>query len=280
MRAMWKGSINFGLVSVPVRLYLAVEPSAGPTAHVLHQACGSRIVMRQWCPIDDRALERYETVRAFEVAPEQYVVVSDEEIDGLPIPTKHVIGLEQFVRADEARSVTRFARQTYYVAPEPLGGLAYALLRDVLAECALVAVGLVTLRERERLAALEPFGQGLLLTTLAWPDEIRPMAELELPGEAAVGRERAVALQLATALTNPFEPAAFRDGHRSALEDLVAAKVAGQAIVHAPTAPETPALVDLLAALEASVAEARRRREASAPEPIAPARPRRRRSAA
>jgi DNA end-binding protein Ku len=254
---MWKGALSIGLVSVPVRLYLATDPVADPASHLLHDDCGSRVQMRTFCPVHDRSIDRAETVRGIEVAPEQYVVLTENELESLPRTSRHAFDIERFVRADDARSVTRFSRQTYYVAPEPIGSRAYGLFRDVLRDGHLLAIGRITLRERERLAAVEPVGPILLLTTIVWPDEIREIDGLELPGPSAVGRERDVAAQLADALTGSFDPSSFVDTHRAAIDALVAAKIAGAEITRPPAPPEGQVMVDLMAALEASIAAAR-----------------------
>lgn len=265
MRKILNCSISFGLVNVPVGIYLAAADGS-PAFHLLCGRCHTRIQTRLWCPACDAAVARSEAVRGVEVARDQYAIVTDAELDELPVPTKRTISIEQFVKADEARSVTRFCRAAYYLEPEPLGILAYALLRNVLAEHALLAIGKITLRERERLAAIEPFGRVLLLTTLAWPDEIRSVAELDLPDDPAIpARERRVAGQLAAAMTETFEPAAYRDGHRIALDALIEGKSVGSALVGPSAAETTAPLIDLMAALEASMANARAARIAPVP---------------
>ncbi len=256
-RAMWRGAIQFGLVTIPLRLYLATE-SKGVSFNMLHAECGTRIQMQTWCPVHERAIPRSETVKGYEVAPGQYVVITDEDLASVPLRTVHAIEIERFVPASDLAAL-RFVKQAYYLEPEPIGRKAFALLRDVLADRALTAIGKVVLTNREHLAALDPFGGTLLLSTLYWPDEIRASGELDLPaaGEAGIRpAERAMAEQLVAAMTETFDPAAYRDEYRAALLAIIEAKAAGEAPAPPVEAP-SPTVVDLMAALEASVAAAR-----------------------
>ncbi len=256
-RSMWRGAIQFGLVTIPLRLYLATE-SRGVSFNMLHAECLSRIQMKTWCPVHDRAITRSETVKGYEYAPGQYVVVTDEDLESVPLKSVRSIEIERFVPSSDLAAL-RFVKQAYYLEPEPLGRKAFMLLKEVLADRALTAIGKVVITNREHLAALDPFGPTLLLSTLYWPDEIRPAGELDLPAAEATAvkpAERAMAEQLVAAMTEPFDAAAYRDEYRDALVAIIEAKVAGEAPV-AVAAPPSPTVVDLMAALEASVAAAR-----------------------
>lgn len=256
-RSMWRGAIQFGLVTIPLRLYLATE-SRGVSFNMLHAECLSRIQMKTWCPVHDRAITRSETVKGYEYAPGQYVVVTDEDLESVPLKSVRSIEIERFVPSSDLAAL-RFVKQAYYLEPEPLGRKAFMLLKEVLADRALTAIGKVVITNREHLAALDPFGPTLLLSTLYWPDEIRPAGELDLPAAEATAvkpAERAMAEQLVAAMTEPFDAAAYRDEYRDALVAIIEAKVAGEAPA-AVAAPPSPTVVDLMAALEASVAAAR-----------------------
>jgi DNA end-binding protein Ku len=262
MRAMWTGTISFGLVSVPCKCYLAVD-AIDTGAHLLHADCSGRVQMRTWCPTCEVTISRAETTRGFEVAKDRHVIVSDEEFDALPVSSLRQVSLDRFVDQREARSVTRFARATHYLEPEPLGRRAYALLHEVMSAAGLVGIGKVSFRSREHLAAIEPYGRTLLLTTLAWPIDIRSAADLDLGDPVDIpARERQLADQLVAAMAGPFESSAYHDEYRAALDALIATKVAGDAVFAAPE-PSTGAMVDLMAALQASVAEAQARRPTS-----------------
>ncbi len=258
-RSMWRGAIQFGLVTIPVRLYLATE-SRGISFNMLHESCLNRIQMKTYCPHHDEVISRGDTVKGFEYAKDQYVVITDEDLASVPLKTVRSIEIEKFVPAAPSDGEpTRFVKQAYYLEPEPIGKKAYALLREVLAEQDLAAICKVVIKDREVLAALNPYGSAMVLETLHWPDEIRATDELDLPGEDIEVKpaERAMAAQLIAAMTGEFDPAEYRDEYRAALEQVIEAKVEGREIVE----PEAPAaggqLVDLMAMLEASVTAAR-----------------------
>jgi DNA end-binding protein Ku len=216
--------------------------------------------MKTYCPHHDEVISRGDTVKGYEYAKDQYVVITDEDLASVPLKTVRSIEIEKFVPAlPEEAEPTRFVKQAYYVEPEAIGKKAYALLREVLAEQGLAAVCKVVIKDREVLAALNPHGSAMVLETLHWPDEIRATDELDLPGEDVEIKpaERAMAAQLIATMTGTFDPAEYRDEYRAALEQVIEAKVEGREIVE----PEAPAaggqLVDLMAILEASVNAAR-----------------------
>jgi DNA end-binding protein Ku len=263
---MWKGAIQFGLVTIPVKLYLATESRAGVSFHMLHEKDLSRIQMKIYCPEDEEVISRSETVKGYEYAPDQYVVITDEDLEKLPLKTVRSIEIEQFVEKDEAEEQIRFVKQSYYLEPDKVGRKAFALLRSVLADNRLSAICKVVIKDREALASLDPFDETMVLSTLYWPDEIRSVKELEVQADGAdfKAAEKAMAEQLVAAMTKPFDPADYHDEYREALQELIEAKIEGRETVEAP-APEPGKLVDLMAALQASVAAAGKAREAGAP---------------
>ena len=270
-RSMWKGAIQFGLVTIPVKLYLATE-SKGVSFNMLHAECHGRIQMKTYCPTDDVYIERGDTVRGYEVAPGQYVVVTDDDLASVPLKTVRSIEIEQFVPIGSGTETTRFVKQAYYLEPEPVARKAFYLLKQVLAERGLRAIAKIVLRDREQLATIDPFGSTMLLSTLHWPDEVRSTDELALP-EAQIEvkpAERAMAEQLIEAMTDEFEPAAHHDAYREALLAIIEAKAAGTEIA-APAAAPAAGVTDLMAALEASVAAARAARTSGAPQTMAEA---------
>lgn len=257
MRSMWKGAIQFGLVSVPIRLYLAVDPAVS-RFHLLHQPCSSRIQTKTWCPTHDAAAPRSELVRAVEVAPDRYVAFSDDELAGLPVRTLHTIDVDHVVPASDASRLVRFARGAYFVAPEDVGRRPYALLRSVLADAGLAIVAKLTIREREHPVLIEPLGKVLVLNTLAWPSEVRAVDELDLPdGSDVKPAERALADQLVAAMTASFDPGSHRDAYADALDRLIESKIAGSVVVQPDVEPSAQ-WVDLMAALQQSLDDARR----------------------
>jgi len=253
-RAMWRGAIQFGLVTIPVKLYLATE-SKGVSFNMLHKTDLSRIQMKTYCPVDDDVISRGDTVKGFEYAPGQYVVITDEDLQSVPLKTVRSIEIELFTQRKADDGAVRFVKQAYYLEPEAIGRKAFYLLKDVLADKGLTAICKVVIKDREALAAIDPFSDTMVLTTLHWPDEIRSTGELDLPAELPEIKpaERKMAEQLISAMTGEFDPAEYHDEYRAALNEIIEAKVAGEETVTAPEAEAPTNLVDLMAALEASV---------------------------
>jgi DNA end-binding protein Ku len=263
-RAMWKGAIQFGLVTIPVKLYTATESGKTISFHMLHKKDLERIQMKVFCPEDEQIIERKDTVRGYEYAPSQYVVITDEDLEAVPLKTVRTIEIQQFVeRETEDASQTRFVERAYYIEPDPIGRKAFALLKSVLAEKNLTAIAKVVIKDREDLAAIDPFGSAMLLTTIKWPDEIRDVGELELPKEEPEFKpaERKMAEQLVAAMTSEFNPEEYHDEYREALMKVIEAKVEGKETVTRQEPEEATNLVDLMAALEASVAATKAARE-------------------
>jgi DNA end-binding protein Ku len=266
-RAMWKGAIQFGLVTIPVKLYLATESSYQVRFNMLHEKDLSRIQMKTWCPVEDEPINRSETVKGYEYAPDQYVVITDEDLEKVPLKTVRSIEIEQFTKVDPEDSNTKFVKQAYYIEPDKIGRKAFYLLKSVLADEGLTAICKVVIKDREALAALDPFADTMILTTLHWPDEIRSTKDLDLPDEEPEFKpaELAMARQLVSAMTGEFDADAYHDEYRDALMKVIEAKVEG----HAPAAPapveETGNLVDLMAALEASVKASKAARSGDQP---------------
>jgi len=261
---MWKGAIQFGLVTIPVKLYLATESRAGVSFHMLHDKDKARINMKIWCPEDEEIIPRTDTVKGYEYAPDRYVVITDEDLEKLPLKTVRSIEIEQFVDATEAETNTKFVKQAYYLEPDRVGRKAFQLLKEVLQDKGLTAICKIVIRDREALAALDPFENTMLLSTLYWPDEIRALGELDLPEEESEIKpaEKKMAAQLIEAMTGEFDPAAYRDEYREALMQVIESKIEGRETVEVEEPAEPTKLVDLMAALQASVSAATSARDA------------------
>jgi DNA end-binding protein Ku len=278
---MWRGAIQFGLVTIPVKLYLATE-TGGIGFNLLHASCLNRIQMKVYCPYHDEIIPRSETVRGYEYAKGKYVVVGEEEIDAIPLKSLRAIEIEMFINASREDQGTQFVKQAYYLEPEPVGRKAFYLLKSVLADAGKTAVCKIVLKDREQLAALNPYSSTMLLTTLHWPDEVRSVEELDLPEPEMDFKpaERKMAEQLVASMTGDFSTDDYRDDYRQALMAVIEAKVAGE--VPEPAQRTEPTKIgDLMAALEASVAAARdSRRSTAKQEAEAVERPARRRKTA
>ena len=258
-RSMWKGAIQFGLVTIPVKLYTATESDYAIRFNMLHEPDLSRIQMKVWCPEDDKVISRSETVKGYEYAPDQYVVITDADLEKVPLKTIRSIEIEQFApRDDTNRQHAQFTKQAYYIEPDKIGRKAFYLLRQVLADKELTAICKVVIRDREALAALDPFEGTMVLTTLHWPDEIRSTKDLDLPEEEFDFKpaELQMAEQLVEAMTDEFDPTKYKDEYREALLKVIEAKVEGVEIKEPEPVEESANLVDLMKLLQASVKQA------------------------
>ena len=280
-RSMWKGAIQFGLVTIPVKLYVATEARAGVSFHMLHEPDKARIQMKIWCPEDEEIIQRSETVKGFEYAPDKYVVITDEDLEKLPLKTVRSIEIEQFVEEEAAETHTRFVKGAYYIEPDRVGRKAFALLKSVLEEKGLTAICKFVIRDREALAAMSPFENTMILNTLYWPDEIRGLGELDLPEEEPEIKpaEKKMAAQLIEAMTGEFDPNQYHDEYREALMQVIEAKVEGRETVEVEEQPEETKLADLMAALQASVKAATESRSRGAEKPVSVAEAKERRTA-
>ena len=267
---MWKGAIQFGLVTIPVKLYLATESRAGVSFNMLHEKDKSRIQMKIWCPEDEEIIQRSETVKGYEYAPDKFVVITDEDLEKLPLKTVRSIEIAQFVDAQEAESQTKFVKQAYYLEPDRVGRKAFQLLKEVLQDKGLTAICKIVIRDREALAALDPFENTMLLSTLYWPDEIRELGELDLPEDEPEIKpaEKKMAAQLIEAMTGEFDPAEYRDEYRDALMQVIESKIEGRETVEVEAPEEPTKLVDLMAALQASVSAATTARDSKREKPV------------
>ena len=259
-RPIWKGAITFGMISIPVKLFGATE-SKDIAFNNLHKTCKSRLKQKRWCPVDDREVFQDELVKGFEYSKDQYVEITDEDLESLPVPSKHTIELTAFVKQAEIDPV--YFERTYYLEPDQVGAKPYALLLKALKAKQVSAVAKIALRNRESLCVLRASDNDLLmLETLYYPDEIRT-AELAPTPEVQVSQpELAMALTLVEMLEEPFDPTKYRDEYRVALLDMIEAKRSGQESVATPEAP-LPKTIDLMAALKASLEAARRSKGAA-----------------
>jgi DNA end-binding protein Ku len=255
-RSIWNGLISFGMVSIPVKLFTATE-SKDISFRLLHRECNSRLKQLRWCPDCEREVEWGETVRGYEYAKDQHVIVTDEDFDKLPLPSRRTIELAAFVKAEEIDPV--YYEKSYYLEPDEVGIKPFALLMKALKEKSLTAVAKIAIRNKERLCALRPMDGTLMLETLYYPDEIRVERGTEVPAVQVSDRELEMASTLIDLLADSFEPEKYQDEYRRALMEIIEAKLQGEEFVEAP-APAPAKVTDLMAALKASVEAAKKRR--------------------
>ena len=253
------------MVAIPVRLFTATE-SKDVSFRQLHREDHSRVRQLRWNPNLDREVPYDEIVRGYEYAKDRYVVLDNEDFDKLPLPTKNTIAIRAFVKLEEIDPV--FYERAYYLEPDETGAKPFALLLRALEAKGLTAVAQVAIRNKERLCALRPGAEGrVLLETLYYPDELRTAALEPFEQTEVSEDELQMALTLIEMLEAPFQPEDYRDEYRDALMQLIEAKLEGQELVEAE-APETAKVIDLMAALRASV-EAASQRAAAREEPEA-----------
>jgi len=263
---MWRGAVSFGMVAIPVRMYLATE-SKSVSFRLLCPNDRAPIRNKRWCTVEDKEIGWNEALRGYEVGKDEYVIIEDSDLDELPLRTTHTIDIVEFC-PDEEIEAGVFLKSAYYLEPEAVGAKPYSLLRAALEKTGKVAIGKIALRDREHLCRLALHQNGLLLNTLHWPDEIRGTQELSIPqdGGGVHDRELDMAVMLVENLSAHFDPERHRDEYREALVKVVEAKLANQPIERF-AAPEPAKVTDLMAALKASVEAAQAsRKEAEAAE--------------
>ncbi len=261
-RAIWNGVITFGIVSIPVKLYAATE-SKDVSFNQLHRECHSRIKQRRWCPVCEREVDNEEIVKGYQYAKDQYVVLTDDDFERLPVASKHTIQLAAFVEAKEIDPV--FHEKSYYLEPDEVGLKPFALLMRALKMKELTALANIAIRQKERLCALRSFNGTMMLDTLYYTDEIRIERHGQFPEEQVPERELQMALSLIDLLSDEFDPQKYHDNYREALMEVIEAKLQGAEVVEAAPAPATN-VTDLMAALKASVDAVKKRKESEAQE--------------
>jgi DNA end-binding protein Ku len=263
MRSIWAGTIAFGMVVIPVKLFAATEQRDVAFRQV-HREDGGRIHYRRVCSVDDQEVAYSDIAKGYELPTGDVVVLTDEDMAKLPLATAHRIDVLHFAPTGQLDPI--LANKAYYLEPEPAGVRAYVLFRDALERSGRVAVAKVAIRQREALAALRVREGVLVLETLLWPDEVRSPDFAFLEEDIDVhSQELKMAASLIDTMTEDFDPSAYRDAYREALETLVQAKIEGNEVVRPPGAitPERPAAADLTETLRASVEAAKANRDRS-----------------
>ncbi len=264
MHSMWKGAVSFGLVMIPVKLYAATEQKDIAFRQV-HREDGGRIRFRRFCSIEDVEVAYEDVAKGYELPGGEIVILTEEDMAELPLPTTKSIEVVQFTPAEQLDPI--LFNRSYYVEPEAAGVRAYCLLRDALEDSGKIAIAQVALRQRESLAILRVRDDVLVLETLLWPDEVRVPAFGFLDDDIEVRpQELRMASSLIESMTVDFDPDEYHDSYREALQELVNAKVEGRQVVQPETeaqpSGETSSLAD---ALRASLAAARGGRLGSVP---------------
>ena len=261
-RSIWKGAISFGLVTIPVKLYSATEEKDISFRQV-HAEDGGRIKYKRVCELDGEEVPYGDIAKGYEMADGRMVVLDKEDMDQLPLATTKSVEVVQFVAEDEVDPT--YFNKTYFLQADGPGVKPYVLLRDALSQSEQCAVVKVALRSREALALIRPKDGVLVMHTMLWPDELRDGSFAAPPDSVTVSdAEVAMAQSFIDALSGDFAPDDFTDSYREAVEALVQSKAEGVPVAEQSEAPQEAEVVDLVAALRASVDAAKKRREAAA----------------
>jgi DNA end-binding protein Ku len=261
MRAIWKGAVSFGLVSVPVKLYSATE-SHDVSFRQVHAKDGGRIKYQRVCSIDGEEVPYADIAKGYETEDGEMVILTDDDMAELPSQSSREISVEKFVPSEQIDPI--FFEKAYYLEPEKSGTKPYALLREALKDSDRMAVVTVALRNRTTVAVLRVRDDVIVLQTILWPDEVRK-PDFNIDAGDVKDAEVKMANMLVETLAGDFEPEEFEDDYAEAVETLVKTKIEGGEIKRTPTATKSSGeVVDLLAALQRSVEAAKTGRGESA----------------
>lgn len=250
MRAMWRGSISFGLINVPIKMYAATE-NKRISFRQIHRECGTPIHYEKVCTTCNRKVEDDEIARGYEFEKGRYVIIEDKDLESIPDETTRTIDIIDFVELADIDPI--YYDRSYYLGPEETGQKAYILLRRAMEEGGKIAIAKVVIRSKQSLACIRPYGKGhLVMETMFYPDEVRNVEDVPVQPQAKLQeREIEMALQLVESLSTRFEPEKYTDDYRQALIKIIQAKVEGEEI-SIPT-PRDEKVVDLMEALKASL---------------------------
>lgn len=248
----WKGSISFGLVSVPIRLFAAARYSH-IAFHEIHKSCGTRVHQQLYCPHDERVVSRDEVAMGYETEKDTYVLVDPAELKKLQPASSTTMEIVQFVKLSEVDPI--YFETSYFAVPEEASRRAYALLLNTMEKLKLAAIAQVTMHQRERTVILRPFEEGLIVHTIYYPNEIHEVKEYgkDIP-KGMKSQEIDLAMKFAQALIKPFRPAQFHDEYQARVQQLVDSKEEGKAPPRHERARQLAPVVDLMAALKKSIA--------------------------
>jgi DNA end-binding protein Ku len=252
-RPLWSGAISFGLVNIPVKLYNSVSKKA-LHFNQLRKQDGCRIRLKKVCSTDGQEVTSDQIVKGYEISPERYVVIEAEELDALNPKASRSIDIEDFVKLEHIDPL--YFEQSYYLVPDKGAAKAYSLLLAAMKKSGKVAVARVVLRNKQHLTTIRPIGRAMTLTTMHFADEVVKQDQLEdLPAEDAEpsDRELLMAEQIIESLTADFNIEKYHDDYRRQVLELIERKAEGETVVAQPAAREPGKVVDLMAALEASL---------------------------
>jgi DNA end-binding protein Ku len=251
-RSLSNGTISFGLVTIPVKLYSTGEASVGIHFNMVHKKCGTQVKQRYFCPTDEEYVEKSEIGKGYEYAKGQFVMFSDEELKALnPEPT-NAIDITEFVPLDQVDPV--YFDKSYYLGPDKAAGRPYKLLSTAMRELGQAALARYRARGKDYLVLLRPFQDGLVLQQLRYADEVRAFADVPMENADIKPQELELAHRLIEQIrSDSFKPEQYRDEVRDKVRGLIEQKIAGQEITSAPQEAPKAQIIDLMEALKASL---------------------------
>lgn len=273
--------VSFGMVSIPVKLYAATQPTAGISFNLLHRACGSRLRQQYLCIKEDVVVERADMVKGYEFAKDQYVMFTPDELTALGEKATQTVEIDEFVPADSIDPI--YYDKAYFLGPDKGGAKPYALLAESMRQSKQTAVGRYAARGKQYIVQLRPVDGGLVMQQLLYAPEVRSIAELDIPDAPVRDAELTLARQLIAQISSTtFEPGKYEDEVKQRIESAIEKKLDGQEIAVSPSLPESGGqVIDLMEALKASLAKTTAKRTAKsdagpaeAPAPAAKAAPR------
>lgn len=254
MHTVWKGSISFGLVNIPVRLFTATEEKS-VRFRQLHKECHTPIRYRRMCLNCETEVEKEDIVKGYEIEDGRFVILSDEELKAAQPEVQKTIDIVDFVELADIDPV--YFNKTYYLSPQETGERAYSLLRKAMFDSNKIGIAQLTIRSKQSLAAVRVLDEAMVLETIFYPDEVRSVQDIPgLPKEAALpDKELKMAKQLIDQLVTPFQPEEYEDEYRRSILEMIQKKAAGEEVEEAPAA-KPHKVVDLMEALQESLHQA------------------------
>ncbi|WP_416147821.1 Ku protein [Salipaludibacillus sp. HK11] len=254
MHTVWKGSISFGLVNIPVKLHTATE-NKDIKLRQIHKECHTPISYEKTCPGCEKEVKNEDIVKAYEYEKNKFVVLDNEDLENLKKANEDKsVEIIDFVKLDEIDPI--YFEKSYFLAPDTGGGKAYLLLKQALEESGKIGVAKIIIRSKEQLAVVRVYGKTLLMETIHFPDEVRNAGDVAIPEDQNITKkELSTALMLIKQLTTEFDPEKYNDDYRTALMDLIDEKRSGKDTVETkdPQKPAASNVTDLMSALQASV---------------------------
>ena len=253
MHTMWKGSISFGLVNIPVKMFAATEDKDVRFKYI-HKECKTPIKYEKVCPTCNKEITQDDIVRGYEYEPGKFVVIDDKDLESLRQSTGKAIEILDFVNLEEIDPI--YFIKSYYLSPQDTGEKAYNLLREAMNQSERIAIAKITIRDKQSLAAVRVHKNLLVMETIFYPDEVRDIAQV--PNVPEIGKvdekELSMAKQLIDNLTTAFDPEKYTDEYRKELMELIHKKIEGDEVILRQEAPQTN-VIDLMQALQESLKE-------------------------